>query len=298
MLIRRLAVAALAVVLIQPSWAQAPSASAPAEKPAAPAEKPPAPTEKPPAAAKKSVDKKPADKKSAGKKAAPKPAAAVDSGPCDMGVITATHDLFTVQKIGLTVFNNEFAEMPVNWGIDDLIYARIKAAGGAGVRRITYDKQLFDNFEKPKLFFLRQESETLTGVVKQIVASAGCRRYLVVRRQTNRIGNTDVNATGVGILQMGPLFTRTFIFAYLDIRLLDGETFETLRNPNFTVQRVLQSLGEDLVKIPGMVDVDQSLYPAVAAEAANNAGLRDVIRRLVSGQLDRDMPAYFKAEEH
>lgn len=277
MLIRRLAVAVFAFALIQPSWAQAPSA--------------PAPAAQPPAAA-----KKPADKKTAGRKAAPKPAAAVDSGPCDMGVITATHDLFTVQKIGLTVFNNEFAEMPVNWGLDDLIYARVKAAGGAGVRRITYDKQLFDNLEKPKLFFLREERETLTGVVKQIVASARCRRYLVVQRQTNRIGNTNENATGFGILQMGPLFTRTYIFAYLDIRLLDGETFETLRNPNFTVQRVIQSLGEDLVKIPGMFDVDQSLYPAVAADAANNASLRDAVRRLVTGQLDRDMPAYFKAE--
>ncbi|WP_377812153.1 hypothetical protein [Bradyrhizobium oligotrophicum] len=258
---------------MHPSWAQAPST--------------PAPAAKPPAAAKKPSGKKPAAKS----------AAAVDSGPCDMGVITATHDLFTVQKIGLTVFNNEFAEMPVSWGLDDLIYARVKAAGGAGVRRITYDKQLFDNLEKPKLFFLREEGETLTGVVKQIVAKAACRRYLVVQRQTTRIGNTNQNATGFGILQFGPLITRTFIFAYLDIRLLDGQTFETLRNPNFTVQRVVENLGEGLIKIPGMFDVDQSLYPAVAADAANNASLRDAVRRLVTGQLDRDMPAYFKAEE-
>src|SRR5581483_5077091 len=111
MLIRRLAAVAVALALVDPSWAQAPSV----------------PAAKPPAAA----------KKSSGKKPAAKPAAAVDSGPCDMGVITATHDLFTVQKIGLTVFNNEFAEMPVSWGLDDLIYARVKAAGGAGVRRIT-----------------------------------------------------------------------------------------------------------------------------------------------------------------
>src|SRR4051794_33208397 len=262
MLIRHLAVAALAIALVQPTWAQAPSEPAPAAKPPAVAKKP------------------------AGKNAAPKPAAAVDSGPCDMGVITATHDLFTVQKIGLTVFNNEFAEMPVGWGLDDLIYARVKAAGGAGVRRITYDKKLFDNLEKPKLFFLREKSETLTGVVKQIVASARCRRYLVVQRQTNRVGNTNQNVTGFGILQMSAIFTRTFIFAYLDIKLLDGETFETLRNPNFTVERVMESLGEGLVKIPGMHDADDSLYPPVATDAANNARLRDAIRRLISEQLD------------
>lgn len=273
MLIRRLAIAALALALTHTASAQAPSASAPVAKP--------------PAAA----------KKSAGRKAAAKPAAAVDSGPCDTGVITATHDLFTVQKIGLTVFNNEFAEMPVNWGLDDLIYARVKAAGGAGVRRITYDKQLFDNLEKPKLFFLREESETLTGVVKQVVASAGCRRYLVVQRQTSRVGNTNQDVTGFGILQMSAIFTHTFIFAYLDIRLLDGETFETLRNPNFTVQRVVESLGEGLIKIPGMHDADDSLYPAVGAKAADNTSLRDAIRRLVTERLDRDMPAYFKAED-
>ena len=272
MLIRRLAVAAIALALVHPSSAQAPSA--------------------PPAAAKQPATAK----KPSGKKAAAKPAAAVDSGPCDMGVITATHDLFTVQKIGLTVFNNEFAEMPVNWGLDDLIYARVKAAGGAGVRRITYAKEIFDRFEKPKLFFLREENETLTGVVKQIVASAECRRYLVIQRQTSRVGNTNQDVAGFGILRFGPLITRTFIFAYLDIRLLDGQTFETLRNPNFNVQRVLEGLGEGWTKPAGMHDVDQSLYPVVAADAANNASLRDAIRRLVTERLDRDMPAYFKAE--
>jgi hypothetical protein len=48
-----------------------------------------------------------------------------------MGVIVHVGDVFVVQKVGLTVFGNEFAEVPTSWGLDDLIFARVKAAGGA-----------------------------------------------------------------------------------------------------------------------------------------------------------------------
>lgn len=214
-----------------------------------------------------------------------------------MGIITATRDLFTVQKIGVTIFNNEFAEMPVAWGLDDLIYARAKAAGGAGVRRITYAKDAFDEMEKPKLFFLREESEKLSGVVRKIAGSAGCRRYLFVSRQSVKVSGTNQTVTGFGVLRHVSLFPRTFVFAYLDMQLLDGQTFETLHNPNVNAKRILEHLGEGWTKTPGMHDVDESLYPEVASDAADNMALRDTVRRIVTEQLDRDMASYFKTED-
>jgi hypothetical protein len=109
--IRSLFVALLLWCFVQPASAQvAPAQVPPAQAPqAAPAIKPPA-------------------KKPAAKVAKQTKPPAADSGPCRFGVIVATDDLFTVQKIGLTVFGNDYAEVPVNWGFDDLIFARPRPA--------------------------------------------------------------------------------------------------------------------------------------------------------------------------
>jgi hypothetical protein len=72
----------------------------------------------------KPVAKKPAAKAKAGAK---QPAAA-ETGPCKLGVISAVGDRFSVHKFGLTVFETEDNEVPVeSWGLDDL--------AGAGARR-------------------------------------------------------------------------------------------------------------------------------------------------------------------
>lgn len=59
---------------------------------------------------------KPAAKKAATKPkaTAAKPAEPASAGPCGIGVIAATQDLFVVQKIGLTVFGNDYTEVPVS----------------------------------------------------------------------------------------------------------------------------------------------------------------------------------------
>ena len=60
-------------------------------------------------------------------------------------MIAGTGDIFVVQKIGLTVFGNDYAEVPVSWGLDDLVFARVRAAAGnTPVRRITYAKGALD----------------------------------------------------------------------------------------------------------------------------------------------------------
>ena len=79
----------------------------------------------------------PAPAKPAAKKAAPKakPVAkqpvAVESGPCRLGVISVIGERYSVQKFGLTIFENEETEIPIDWGLDDLVFARVKAATGA-----------------------------------------------------------------------------------------------------------------------------------------------------------------------
>lgn len=273
-MLRRVAIALMAICIALPSAASAQSAPTPSA---------PAP--------------KPAVKPQAQKPRAAKPSAptAANSGPCDMGVISHVGDVFAVQKLGVTVFNNEYAEVPVTWGFDDLIYARARAAGGPGVRRIAFAKDAFDNLDKPKLFFLREEREKLPAVIRAIAGSSGCRRYLVVPRGMAKVSGSSETLTGIGIFYRTSLFSQVSVFGYLNMLLLDGTTFETVRDPNFNAERVMSRMAESLVKMPGLHEVDKSLYPEVAADAAKNTALRDVVRRTLTEQLDRDMAGYFKA---
>src|ERR1700733_12978546 len=84
-------------------------------------------TVQPPAAAKA----KPAAKMPAAPKAAAATPAA--SGPC-IGVFPLMFDQFGVRKIGITVFGNDFTQIKVdNWGLDDLVVERLRAAVGPGL---------------------------------------------------------------------------------------------------------------------------------------------------------------------
>jgi hypothetical protein len=74
---------------------------------------------------------KPAAKKPAKAKPVAKQPVAVESGPCRLGVISVIGERYSVQKFGLTIFENEETEVPIDWGLDDLVFARVKAATGA-----------------------------------------------------------------------------------------------------------------------------------------------------------------------
>src|ERR1700761_7172537 len=112
----RVVLACLLSFLVTAASAQAPSPPSPAAPPRAVAKKKPA---------------------ARAKAATPSPVAA-ESGPCQVGIIAAL-DLFSVQKIGITAFGNEFDEIPVSWGLDEVVFARARAAAGPiAVRNIIY----------------------------------------------------------------------------------------------------------------------------------------------------------------
>lgn len=250
----------------------------------------------PAAPAAKAVVKKPVQKPKAAKP--PIAAAIPDSGPCDMGVIAHVSDVFVVKKVGLTVFGNEYAEVPVPWGLNDLIFARIRAAGGPGVRRIAYAANAFDAYNKPKMFFLREENEKLPGVIRQIAGAAGCRRYLVIMPETGQVPGTNQTMTGVGVFNHGTsILSYSSVFVFINMVLVDGQTFETLGNPNVNVKRVLGNMAEDLVKPRNLQKIDNAAFPVAPADAAGSATLRDLTRAMLTERLDKDLPAYFQHGE-
>ncbi|TYL94514.1 hypothetical protein FXB40_17710 [Bradyrhizobium rifense] len=259
---------------------------------AAVAQTPPAPAA-PPA---QTAPVKPVAKKPAKPKASPaKPAEQTAAGPCSVGVIAATQDPFVVETIGLTVFGNEYTEVQVSWGLDDLVFARVRAvAGTTQIRRIAYAKGAFDAYYHPKPSLFRNEREELSNLIRQIAGNAGCERYVVVTRSEGMLPGTNQPLRGLGILHrgVGPI-SYSFLYAYVGVTVLDGQTFEIKKGPAVTLEGVMKHMADGFGLDEHLRKVDDSLYPVTASDAANNTALRDNIRDFLTERLDKIMPPYF-----
>jgi len=103
-----------------------------------------------------------------------KPASVVGSS-CDFGVVVTTGDEFTVLTTGLTVFQNKKTVVPIpGWGLNDLIFARTRAAipAGVSVLRIPYNPAKFPPRDeskdtlKDRLF--RDLNAELAGYIREV----------------------------------------------------------------------------------------------------------------------------------
>ncbi|MBK3661541.1 hypothetical protein JJE66_09785 [Bradyrhizobium diazoefficiens] len=256
------------------------------------AQAPPATTAPP---AQTATPAKPAAKKAAKPKAPAKLAEPATAGPCGVGVIAATQDLFVVQKIGLTVFGNDYAEVPVSWGLDDLTFARVRAAAGTTpVRRIPYAKGAFDSYYHPKGGLFRNRREELSNLVRGIAGNAGCERYVVVMRSEGQLDGTNQSLNGVGIFSRGVgMISYAYVFIHVGVIVVDGHTFEIRKGPAVTVEGVMKHLADNFVDNEFLRKVDKSTFPETAADAANNTVLRDTTRDFLTKRLDKILPPYF-----
>jgi hypothetical protein len=274
-MLRRFAVATILLSCFAvPGWSQSPSTAPAAPPPSSPA-------------AKKNAPKA---------KAAVRPAPTIDSGPCKYGVIIAVGDVFAVQKIGLTVFGNEHTEVPISWGLDDLIFARARAAaGGIALRRISYAKGMFDSYYHPQSSLFRNDRQDLAERTRQIAGNAGCERYYVFTRLSGQVQGTNQFAEGIGVLNrgVGPL-NSTSLFANIGLTVFDGDTFEIRKAPSVNFEAVLTRMAKSLTGDPSLNKIEDNAFPVPPEDAARSTVLRDGSRNLLTDRLDKMLPAYFK----
>ncbi|WP_258768096.1 MULTISPECIES: hypothetical protein [Bradyrhizobium] len=256
------------------------------------AQTPPATTAPP---AQTATPAKPPAKKTAKPKTAARPAEPANAGSCDVGVIAGIEDLFGVQKIGLTVFGNDYAEVPVSWGLDDLVFARVRAAARTTpVRRIAYAKGALDSYYHPKASLFRNRREELSNLIRQVAGNAGCQRYLVVMRSEGQLDGTNQTLSGVGIFNRGVgVIAYSYVFAYIGVTWVDGRTFEIMKGPSVTFEGVMKHMADNFVSNELLRKVDNSIFPAEAADAASNTTLRDNTRDFLTQRLDKILPPYF-----
>jgi hypothetical protein len=244
---------------------------------------------------------KPAVKKPTPKaRTSAKPPGAADSGPCQVGVISVIGDEFVVQRVGLTMFGNEYTEVPIeNWGIDDLVVARVRAAlPNAVVKRITYPKGVFAPYDHPAPALFRNAQDDLTAIVRPITANAGCERYVVVTKLTGKIDGTNQTHRGIGVLNRGigtGALSHTSLFTDFDVSLFDGQTFAA-HKMTFNVEgslkmALLGEWGRDPIS-----RLENDAFPEPATAAASSAMLRDHTRALLTAVLDKKLAASLKEE--
>jgi hypothetical protein len=247
-------------------------------------------------AAKPAVE--PAVKKAAAKpkKAAAKPLQPAVAGPCELGVIAALEDKFSVQKIGITVFGNEETNVPVDWGLNEIVTERVRAAaGGAGVRKIAYPKGAFEPYYERSEALFRIPGDKLTPIVRQVAGNADCERYLVVTTLSVQLNGTNQPLNGIGILDGRGPFGHPTLFTYFKVTIFDGKTFEIRRSPLSNLGRAL-ARGFTPEKPNPLSELDDGAFPQTAAAAAQNTMLRDRIRVLLAEKLDKTLLDVLKTE--
>ena len=193
----------------------------------------------------------------------------------------------------MTVFGNERTEIPIpSWGLDDLVAARVRAAAPRGfvVKRIPFAKSAFDAYYEPPRTLFPEPGNSLADILRRIASSAGCERYVVVTRWSNRFGSTNQSVMGVGLVHVKtPLNSATLLFTVLRAAVYDGNFTELKReqvqiNDKSLIARSLTEI------IPAaMRELDESAWPAQPAEADNPKN-KEIARALLAEGLDKTLP--------
>jgi hypothetical protein len=269
-MIRSLAVACVLSCLAAPAWAQtgtaATTAGAPVTKPAV---------------------KKPAPKA----RTDAKPAGPAEIGRCQIGVIPIAGNLFTIQKLGPIALSDTYARAGAEWGLDELVVSRVRAAApGAAVRRIIFSREELARGNKPISIF-RDRNSNLNDFIRKVTTGTNCERYVVVHR---RGGGKSV--FGIGIVKFASLIdSRTFLFALMRVQIYDGPTLALIKEGPALIDDESLLARAYLNPVGGPYRaLDERSFPASPAEAIANPTLREGVRALLTASLDKTLPAMLR----
>jgi len=226
-----------------------------------------------PAAPDKSAVKKSASSKGQKATAAERPAPPPASGRC-VGVMSDIEG-FGVHHVGLTVFGNEYKEIPTKgWGLDELLVQRVRAGVGPGaaVIKIASPKGAFDSFSVANTLFADNKAKA-AETVRKVAGSARCERYVVLTKASGQYqGNQAIG--GIGIVNSGvAALSVTSVHAILQLSVHDGVTFAVVNNRVGLPERALRGF-----KWPD------------SPEAVDTPEVRAAARAMLVEMLDKALP--------
>lgn len=218
------------------------------------------------------------------------PPVAVDTskGRRSIGVISMLGATFSMQKVGVTVFGNEYKSAPIaGWGIDDVVTSKVASllGGDADVKRISSPKDAFAAYEAPGGLFRDHNAEFKEGL-RKLTTGQKCDLYLAVVVGGSAFGSTNQSVRGIGIVQGSSVFVnQMWIHALFQMRLYDGRTLEllgwkpaTLGQPTFMA----------MIRGPNR-EVEASLWPQTD-RVESDVRLRNAVRELIEQGISATLP--------
>jgi hypothetical protein len=201
-----------------------------------------------------------------------------------LGIVSALGTRFEVRRVGLTVFNNDLKEFPVDaWGIDELIVSRTRGllARSFDVRPVTYKKA---PFAEPASVW---NPVSVADKVRAEASPPGLDAYLVVFPAESAYGGTNQIMRGLGIVHGGisdSLLSHYYVHATYWVTLVDGHQFATMGNALASMPNEQRGpFGGSFIAGPYR-EVDQTWWPT-SLDAASNQRLKGAMVELIDQSL-------------
>jgi hypothetical protein len=217
------------------------------------------------------------------------------SGTCGLGVIVVVGDEFMVKRIGVTRFQSSETKVPINWGLEDLIFARVRAAAprGLSVLRIPFDKSKLPKRDESKTGLFRDEKAELADFMRKATEGTSCQRYVWVGNSISQFGSSGYSVRGIGIVNHDVLVGhRIYFFALSFIRIFDGRDFSIIRHGSALTHMdpLLKRVLLGTLILGPYSELAEASFPDKPEGVAGNLAFREYARALLTASLDRTLP--------
>ena len=217
------------------------------------------------------------------------------SGACGLGVIVVVGDEFMVKRIGVTQFQSSETNVPINWGLEDLIFARVRAAAprGLAVLRIPFDKSKLPKRDESKIGLFRDEKAELAESMRKATEGTSCQRYVWVGNSISQFGSSGYRVRGIGIVNHDVLIGHhIYFFALSYIRVFDGRDFSIIRHGSALthIDPLLKRVLLGTLILGPYSELAEASFPDNPESVTGNLAFREYARALLTASLDRTLP--------
>lgn len=202
-----------------------------------------------------------------------------------IGIVSAMGDVFSLKKVGVTVFGNDQSEFPIGaWGIDDLMVSKVRSTLGRqfDIRPVTYQRSAF----------YASNAGGIGAMVRAASPSPGVDAYVVLTRGVSKVGATNQFVSGLGLLEGsgGVLYSnRYFVHAIYAVYMIDANAFSSMGVAISLMpgESLVDPLRATVLRGPHR-QVDQSWWPT-SPDAASNQRLKGAVVELIDNSLSNTL---------
>ncbi|HEY1540812.1 MAG TPA: hypothetical protein VGG01_00245 [Xanthobacteraceae bacterium] len=194
-----------------------------------------------------------------------------------IAVFSTLGDRFTIKKIGITVFQNEQKEMPIqSWRIDDFVVGKVRSVlnGRFELRPAAFQRSAFA---------AARDASQIAAAVRAQATARDVDAYIIVTAASSRFGDSNQILDGLGILQTSNLIaTNAYVYALYWFTVIDGHNFSVVAGTS------AYALGENLLTMKAIRGPSREVAPSwipQTLDAGQNQRLKTVVTELLDQNL-------------